>query len=414
MKSVAEQMEIIRANTVEILPAGELEKKLEKSIKSGKPLIIKQGFDPTAPDIHLGHTVGMRKLKQFSDLGHHVVIIVGDYTARIGDPSGRSATRPQLSEEAIDANAKTYLDQFFRILDPAHVEVRHNGEWLAKMAFADILRLAGKITLARILEREDFTKRWKAEAPISVHELFYPLMQAYDSVAIKADVELGGTEQKFNLLTGRQIQEAYGVEPQVALTLPLLEGTDGVQKMSKSIGNYIGVTESPKEMFGKIMSIPDRLIIPYFRLVSDYQAAQIAEIEKKIAAGENPVYFKKELGRTIVRMYYDTEAGDHAQKEFESIIVKGNLPASSEIPTFKYKASEPKMPLYQIITSSGIGFSGSQVRRLAESGGLYVDKERVTNLFDLYSTAKPYILQTGKRHFYRLVKENTESEDDET
>ncbi len=400
MKSVAEQMKIIRENTVEILPDGELEKKLEKSIKSGKPLVIKQGFDPTAPDIHLGHTVGMRKLKQFSDLGHHVVIIVGDYTARIGDPSGRSATRPQLSEADIDANAKTYLDQFFRILDPAHVEVRHNGEWLSKMAFSDILRLAGKITLARIMEREDFTKRWKAEAPISVHELFYPLMQAYDSVAIKADVELGGTEQKFNLLTGRQIQEAYGVEPQVALTLPLLEGTDGIQKMSKSLGNYIGVTDAPKDMFGKIMSIPDKLIIPYFRLASDYSTEQIAAIEQAIAGGENPVLYKKELGRTIVRMYYDAATGEHAQTEFENIFAQKGLP--DEIPVLSYSWNEPKIWLPKLLVHLQLMSGTGEVVRLIKQGGMSVDGEKLQDQSTELEVEREYLLKIGKRGFYKV------------
>lgn len=400
MKSVAEQMRIIRENTIEILPDGELEKKLEKSIKSGKPLVIKQGFDPTAPDIHLGHTVGMRKLKQFSDLGHHVVIIVGDYTARIGDPSGRSATRPQLSETEIDANAKTYLDQFFKILDPTHVEVRHNGEWLSKMAFSDILRLAGKITLARIMEREDFTKRWKAEAPISVHELFYPLMQAYDSVAIKADVELGGTEQKFNLLTGRQIQEAYGVEPQVALTLPLLEGTDGIQKMSKSLGNYIGVTESPKEMFGKIMSIPDKLIVPYFRLVTDHTGEQIAAIEKAISGGENPVLYKKELGRTIVRMYYDAEIGQHAQTEFENIFAQKGLP--DEIPELPYVWGEPKVWIPKLLVHLQLMSGTGEVVRLIKQGGLSVDGEKVQDQNTELEVEREYMLKIGKRGFYKV------------
>ncbi len=400
MKSVAEQMEIIRTNTVEILPEGELEKKLEKSLKSGKPLVIKQGFDPTAPDIHLGHTVGMRKLKQFSDLGHHVVIIVGDYTARIGDPSGRSATRPQLSGEEIDANAKTYLDQFFRILDPSHVEVRHNGEWLSKMAFSDILRLAGKITLARIMEREDFTKRWKAEAPISVHELFYPLMQAYDSVAIKADVELGGTEQKFNLLTGRQIQEAYGVEPQVALTLPLLEGTDGLQKMSKSLGNYIGVTEPPKEMFGKIMSIPDKLIVPYFRLVTDYSSDQVSAIERAISLGENPVSFKKELGRTIVRMYYDVEAAEQVQSEFETIFAQKGLP--NEIPILPYRWEQEKIWLPKLLVNLDILSGTGEAVRLIKQGGVSVDGEKVLDQSTELEVEREYLLKVGKRGFYKV------------
>lgn len=400
MLSVAEQMEIIRSNAVEILPEGELEKKLANSLKTGKPLVVKQGFDPTAPDIHLGHTVGMRKLKQFTDLGHKVVIIVGDYTARVGDPSGRSATRPQLSEEAIDANAKTYLDQFFRILDPAKVEVRHNGEWLSKMSFADILRLAGRITLARMMEREDFTKRWKAEAPISVHELLYPLMQAFDSVAIKADIELGGTDQKFNLLTGRQIQEAYGIEPQVALTMPLLEGTDGVQKMSKSLGNYIGVTDVPRDMFGKLMSIPDNLIIRYFRLASDLPGSQIDAIERAMAEGKNPVTYKKELGRTIVRMYYDAATAESAQSEFENIFAQKGLP--DEIPSLEYSWDQPKIWLPKLLVNLEILSGTGEAVRLIKQGGLSVDSEKVQDQNTELEVEREYLLKVGKRGFYKV------------
>lgn len=400
MKSVAEQMEIIRSNTVEILPDGELEKKLEKSIKTGKPLVIKQGFDPTAPDIHLGHTVGLRKLRQFADLGHHIIVIIGDYTAQVGDPSGRSATRPQLTKEQVEANAKTYLEQFYKVLPANMCEVRRNGEWFETMPFSDILRLAGKMTLARMLEREDFTKRWKAEAPISVHELLYPLMQAYDSVAIKADVELGATEQKFNLLTGRQIQEAYGVEPQVALTLPVLEGTDGIQRMSKSIGNYIGVSEPSKEIFGKVMSIPDRLIIQYFKLVTDYDAGQIAAIEQAMAAGENPVKFKKELGRTIVRMYYDAEAAEHAQTEFETIFSQKGLP--DEIPLMTYSWDQQKIWLPKLLVNLQIMTGTGEVVRLIKQGGLSIDGEKLLDQNCELDVEREYLLKVGKRGFYKV------------
>ena len=400
MLSVAEQMKILSRNTVEILPEGELEKKLARSIKSGKPLIVKQGFDPTAPDIHLGHTIGLRKLREFSELGHQVVVIVGDYTAQVGDPSGRSATRPQLTEEEVNANAGTYLEQFFKVLDKDKIQVRRNGEWFAEMPFSAILRLAGKMTLARMLERDDFSKRWHAEQPISIHELLYPLMQAYDSVAIKADVEIGATEQKFNLLTGRQIQELYGVEPQVALTLPVLEGTDGVQRMSKSIGNYIGVTEPPKEIFGKVMSIPDRLLESYFSLVTDYSAEQIEAITEAIKAGENPINFKKELGRAIVATYYDEAAAQTAQEEFERVFKKGGLP--DEIPVKEFTWAEEKAWLPKVMVAAGIQGSTGAARRMIKQGGVYLDGERVTDEQLEIEVEKEQLLRVGKRNFYRL------------
>lgn len=400
MLSVAEQMKILSRNTVEILPEGELEKKLAHSLKTGKPLTVKQGFDPTAPDIHLGHTIGLRKLKDFSDLGHQVVVIVGDYTAQVGDPSGRSATRPQLTKEEVDANSQTYLEQFFKVLDRDKVQVRRNGEWFADMPFSSILQLAGKMTLARMLERDDFTKRWQAEQPISIHELLYPLMQAYDSVAIKADVEIGATEQKFNLLTGRQIQELYGVEPQVALTLPVLEGIDGVQRMSKSIGNYVGVTEPPKEIFGKIMSIPDRLIVSYFSLVTTYAPERVAEIEKAIEGGENPVNYKKELGRAIVATYYDENAATQAQEEFERVFKAGGLP--DDIPECEFAWPEPKAWLPKLMTELEIQGSTGAARRMIKQGGVYLDGERVTDDSFEIEVEKEQLLRVGKRNFYRL------------
>ena len=401
MLPVDEQMEIIRENTVEILPEGELEKKLARAIASNTPLVIKQGFDPTAPDIHLGHTVGLRKLRQFAELGHQVVVIVGDYTALVGDPSGRSATRPQLTIEEVDANATTYLQQFGNVMAPHKFEVRRNGEWFAGMSLADILRLAGRMTLARMLEREDFTKRWKAEAPISIHELLYPLMQAYDSVAIKADVEIGGTDQKFNLLTGRQIQETYGAEPQVALTLPLLEGTDGVQKMSKSIGNYIGVSEPPREIFGKVMSIPDRLIVPYFQLVTNYTQAQIGKIDAAMKAGENPVSYKKELGRTIVGMYYDARAAEGAQGEFDRVVVDKGLP--DDIPAVVFTSSESNPWLPRVMAENNLTTSSGAAIRLIDAGAVYLDGKRVTNAKEAYITDHElHLLKFGKRSFRHI------------
>ncbi|PWB75376.1 tyrosine--tRNA ligase, partial [candidate division GN15 bacterium] len=283
------QWEIISRGAVDLLPEEEFKEKVKKSISENRPLRIKQGFDPTSPDIHLGHTVGIRKLKHFQDLGHQIVLIVGDYTGLIGDPSGRSATRPQLSYDEIMRNAETYEKQFFRILDRSKTEIRFNGEWFKKMEFAEVMRLAAQYTVARLLERDDFTIRFKAGLPISVHELMYPLMQAYDSVAIRADVEIGGTEQKFNLLAGRTIQEAYGVPPQCVLTLPLLTGLDGSNKMSKSLGNYIGIEETPKEIFGKTMSIPDNLIHEYYLLATEIPRSRLDEIRAILADGKtNP------------------------------------------------------------------------------------------------------------------------------
>jgi tyrosyl-tRNA synthetase len=401
MLPVAEQMEILSRNTVEILPDGELEKKLERAVKSSTPLIVKQGFDPTAPDIHLGHTVGLRKLRQFSELGHRVVVIIGDYTGQVGDPSGRSATRPQLTIEEVEKNAATYLEQFFKVLDRSKVEVRRNGEWFAKMTFADILRLAGKMTLARMLEREDFTKRWQQEQPISIHELLYPLMQAYDSVAIKADVEIGATEQKFNLLTGRQIQELYGVEPQVALTLPVLEGIDGVQRMSKSIGNYVGVAEPPREIFGKIMSIPDRLILSYLSMVTDCEQSRIDEIKRALEAGENPMQFKKELGRRIIAMYYDEPTAAEAEAEFERVFAEKGLP--DEIPEKTFEWDESRIWLPKALVASGIQPSSGAARRMIKQGGVYLDGERVTDENLEIDVEREYLVKMGKRKFYKMI-----------
>jgi tyrosyl-tRNA synthetase len=327
MKNVAEQMRVISSGTVEILPEGELEKKLARSIETGRPLRVKQGFDPTAPDIHLGHTVGLRKLRQFQELGHTIVLIVGDYTGMIGDPSGRSATRPRLTPEEVNANAQTYLEQFFKVLDKSQTEVRKNGEWFAKMPFSEVMYLASQITVSRMLERDDFDKRFKSEVPISIHEMFYPLMQAYDSVAIDADIEIGGTDQKFNLLTGRQIQEAYGKEPQVILTLPILVGTDGAQRMSKSLGNYIGVSEPPEQIFGKTMSIPDELIVPYFELATELSPDEVDKIRAELKSGSiNPMEHKKSLAETIVRMYHGVAAATVARENFERVFSKKKRP----------------------------------------------------------------------------------------
>jgi tyrosyl-tRNA synthetase len=402
MLGVQEQLISIRRGTVEILPEEELVTKLEESIRDKKPLRIKQGFDPTAPDIHLGHTVCLRKLRQFQDLGHQVVLIIGDYTGMVGDPSGRSETRPQLTPEEIDRNAQTYQEQFFKVVDKAKTEVHRNGEWFSRMNFQQLMRLAANFTVARMLERDDFSNRFKQQIPISIHELFYPLMQAYDSVMIKADVEIGATEQKFNLLTGRQIQELYGQRPQVILTMPVLVGTDGQQRMSKSLGNYIGVAESPKEIFGKIMSIPDEQIYNYFELVTDLGEEKLEEIKRQLGDGKtNPMALKKRLGKEIVRMYHGLDAAEQAQREFDNVFSKKELP--SEIPERLLEHDESEIWIGHYLVKSGCAVSTSEVRRLIKQGGLYLDNQRVDDENLKVTVQGDRLVKLGKRRFFRIV-----------
>jgi len=406
--SVDEQLRILSRNTVDILPEGELERKLKKSIDENRPLRVKQGFDPTAPDIHIGHTVGLRKLREFQELGHTVVVIVGDYTALVGDPSGKSATRPQLTASEVEENAKTYLEQFFSVVDKSQTEVRRNSEWFSKMIFSDILELCSKFTVARMLERDDFEKRYKSGTPISIHELLYPLMQAYDSVAIKSDIEIGGTDQTFNLLTGRQIQEIYGVEPQVALTLPLLEGLDGEQKMSKSLGNYIGVTEPASEIFGKVMSIPDSMILKYYRYAADSPDEELAQIEKELSDPKvNPMELKKRLGVKVASMYASSEEAKEARAEFERVFSRGEVP--DDMPEIRCSQSDfaEKGEIFwpKFMADQKISKSSGEARRLIKQGGFYIDNERKED----FSTAMPFTgehtLKVGKRNWYKLIIE---------
>ncbi len=407
------QWEIISRGAVDLLPEDEFKEKLRKSIAENRPLRVKQGFDPTSPDIHLGHTVGIRKLKHFQDLGHQIVLIVGDYTALIGDPSGRSATRPQLQYDAIMRNAETYEKQFFRILDRPKTEIRFNGEWFKKMEFAEVMRLAAQYTVARLLERDDFTIRFKAGLPISVHELLYPLMQAYDSVAIRADVEIGGTEQKFNLLAGRTIQEAYGVPPQCVLTLPLLTGLDGTNKMSKSLGNYIGIEESPKEIFGKTMSIPDSLIHEYFLLATETPRSRLEEIRAILADGKtNPMLLKKELGEMLVEMYHPKGSGQSAREEFERIFSQKQLPEdmlTQTIGDLRKLGVEGDHPLLVLVlTASKLTKSNGEGRRLIEGGGVSVDDGKITDPnyeLDLCPVAggKAVVIKAGKRRYLKIT-----------
>jgi len=397
---VEEQLKIISRGTVDLLPMDELMMKLERSYKTGKPLRIKQGFDPTAPDIHLGHTVGLRKLRQFQELGHQVVVIIGDYTGMVGDPSEKNSTRPRLTHEEVMANAKTYQEQFFKILDREKTEIRYNGEWFSRMSFAEIMNLASKFTVARMLERDDFARRYQNKQPISIHEFFYPLMQGYDSVMIQADIEIGATEQKFNLVIGRQIQKEYGQEAQIVLTLPVLEGIDGVQRMSKSVGNYIGIDEPPEEMFGKTMSIPDHLIYSYFELVTDVNLDRLAEIKKQLEDPSiNPMILKRELGRTLVRMYHGEEAARSAEKHFDLVHKKKEVP--EDIPVYKL-TSESKR-LIDIIVEAGLTGGKSEARRLIRQGGVKLDGETVSNELLEVSADGEKILKVGKRKFLKLI-----------
>ncbi len=370
------QLKVLLRGVEELLPLDEFRRKLERSIQERRPLRVKQGFDPTAPDIHLGHAVGLRKLREFQELGHQVVVIVGDYTGMVGDPSGRSKTRPQLTAADVERNATTYLDQFFRIVDRAKTEVHRNGEWFAPMRFLDVLHLASRSTVARMLERDDFAKRWQASQPISVHELLYPLMQGRDSVEIRSDVELGGTEQKFNLLVGRALQEDAGQEPQAILTLPILVGLDGVQRMSKSLGNYIGIAESPSEQFGKLMSIPDERLIHYWTLAAHAPSEEVVRIEAALAAGDNPMIWKKALGERVVALYHGAEAAQHAREAFEQQFSKRGRPLEAVLWTLP---AGPPIALRKLLVDVGLVKSGGEAKRKIEEGAVEVNEQPVSD-----------------------------------
>jgi len=394
---VREQLDVIRLGTEEIVPEEDLVKKLERFVATKKPLRVKMGFDPSAPDIHLGHAVGLRKLRALQSLGHWVVLIVGDYTGMVGDPSGRNATRPRLSQDQVRENAQTYLRQLFKIVDESRSEVRWNGEWFAKMEFTEVMNLAGRVTVARMLERDDFEKRFEAKHPISLHEFFYPLMQGYDSVAINADIELGGTEQKFNLLMGRDMQAFYGLEPQVALTLPILEGTDGVQRMSKSIGNYVGIDEPPREMFGKVMSIPDALLERWFALTTEVTPAELASIRQKLAEkAVNPRDLKVDLAKRIIAMYHSANAAREAEAEFNRMFRDGGAP--DDIPQFEMKDEGSGIALLSVLTDAKLAESRSDARRMVRQNAVRIDGERVEDEgLTLGSRGEPYTIQVGKR-----------------
>jgi len=396
-----EQMDLIKRGVVEIIPEDDLVRKIENSIKTGKPLKVKLGCDPTKPDLHLGHSVVLRKLRHFQELGHIAVLIIGDFTAMIGDPSGRSKTRPQLSFEETRINGQTYFEQAKKILLPERVEIRYNSEWLGKMTFEDVIRLASKYTVARMLERDDFNKRYKSGEPISIHELLYPLAQAMDSVAIEADVELGGTDQKFNLLVGRDIQREFGQEPQVIITMPLLVGTDGVEKMSKSLGNYIALNDPPSEMYGKTMSIPDELIYDYFLLTTDLPLEEIEKIKEQLQnPNVNPRDLKRRLAWELVRMYHGIEEANKAQEEFDKIFVRKEIP--DEIDEFVIDFKDGKIRVVELLVMTGLASSKSEAKRLIQLGGVSIDGVKINDIDAQVELEKPFVVKVGKRKFLRI------------
>ncbi len=381
----------------------ELAAKLQKSQKTGKPLRVKLGIDASGPDIHLGFAVPLRKLRQFQDAGHIAVLIIGDFTGCIGDPSGRSKTRPQLTDEQIQANMERYKEQVFRILDPEKCEFRYNSEWSKPMGGTDIIKLAAKYTVARLIEREDFKKRLAAGDPIHVHELLYPLFQGYDSVAVKADIELGGADQYWNLLVGRELQREFGQEPQVVLTMPLLIGLDGTQKMSKSYGNYVGITEPPREMFGKLMSIPDGLILNYLELCTDRPEPEIAAVKQQLTSGENPRNVKVELAKDVIAIYHTRAAADEAAAEFDRVFRDKQVP--DEIPEFKVPAAG--INIIDLAVTAGLLSSKTEARRKLIEGAFHLDNQRLTDAALLVKVDSPAVLKVGKRRFLRLIPANS-------
>jgi len=402
LMTVAEQMAIIKRGTVEILVEKELEEKLEKSLRSGVPLKIKAGFDPTAPDLHLGHTVLLQKMRQFQQLGHEVFFLIGDFTGMIGDPTGKSETRKALTREDVLRNAETYKQQVFKILDPHKTRVVFNSDWLAAMGATDMIALAAKYTVARMLERDDFGKRYANQMPISIHEFLYPLIQGYDSVAMKADVELGGTDQKFNLLVGRELQREWGQAPQSVITMPLLEGLDGVNKMSKSLNNYIGINDPADEIFGKIMSVSDHLMVRYYELLSDLSLTDLALLQTGLKDGSiHPMEAKKQLGREIVFRYHGEAEALAAEENFVSRFRDNQIP--DDMPELILPAKSSSVLLCKLLAAAGVVPSNSEGRRAIKGGGVKVDGEKITDENLELQCTGAYVLQVGKRRFVKIV-----------
>ena len=398
---INEQMDLIKRGASEIIQEEELVQKLQKSIKENKPLNIKLGCDPSRPDLHIGHSVVLRKLAQFQSLGHQAILIIGDFTGMIGDPTGRNATRPALTLEEARENGKSYFEQASRILDKEKTKIVYNSEWLSKMSFEDVIKLSSKYTVARMIERDDFTKRFKSGVAISIHEFLYPLAQAMDSVAIKSDVELGGTDQKFNLLVGRDIQREFEIDPQVIITMPLLVGTDGVEKMSKSYNNYIGITEPAKDIFGKALSISDDLIYTYFELATDVPNSKLQEIKKTLENPEtNPRNIKRELAKALVKMYHSQEAADQAEEEFDRIFIKKEIP--DDIPEFNFEAGEKEIGIVELIVKVKFASSKGEAKRLVSQGGVSINGDKIDDINKTIALDGEQILKVGKRKFIKI------------
>lgn len=394
--NIQKQMDLLSRGTLEILPHGGLEAKLRQAEKEGRTLRVKAGFDPTAPDLHLGHTVLLEKLRQFQQCGHQVVFLIGDFTGMIGDPTGKNETRPALTEEDVLANAETYKEQVFKVLDPEKTEIRFNSEWLGKMSAADLVRVAAKATVARMLERDDFEKRYKNGQSIAIHEFLYPLIQGYDSVALDADIELGGNDQKFNLLMGRQLQEASGKPAQVILTMPLLEGLDGVNKMSKSLNNYVGIQEPANEQFGKLMSVSDDLMLRYYELLTDVDLQQIRDM--------HPMEAKKQLACQIVERFHGSDAGTTARAAFEQVFSKNQLP--DDIPEATQAADGDALWVAKALTASGLTKSNGEACRMIQQGALSIDGEKITDKDYQLPAGTSYLIKLGKRRFLQLTVAN--------
>ena len=395
---VKEQLDIIVNNTVEVISADELERKLTKSIKTGTPLKIKLGADPSRPDLHLGHSVVLRKLREFQDLGHEAILIIGDFTAMIGDPSGKSKTRPQLTAEEARENGKSYFEQASKILDPEKTTICYNADWLGQMQFADVIRLSSHYTVARMLERDDFEKRYRSQTPISIHEFLYPLAQGMDSVHLKNDVELGGTDQKFNLLVGRDLQREYGIEPQVCITMPLLVGTDGSEKMSKSLGNAICFNDTPEDMYGRTLSIPDTLIEKYWNLLVPHHSGNGASIAERIAA--DPRETKRELAREVVAQYYSPEEASKAQEHFDRVIV--NKQAPDDLVTVEFE--EASMPLVELLMALKAFPSKNEARRMIQQGAVQAGDDKVADINAVIEFSEtPVVIRAGKRKFFKVA-----------
>ena len=396
--SIDKQWELISRGAEEIIPEKELKQKLEQSINKDTPLIVKLGCDPSRPDLHLGHGVVLRKLRHFQDLGHQAILVIGDFTAMIGDPSQRNKTRPQLTLEETKANAESYIEQAGQVLNIDSLKIVYNSTWLDAMRFSDVIRLSSHYTVARMLERDDFTKRYKAEIPISIHEFMYPLAQAMDSVELKADVELGGTDQKFNLLVGRDLQREYKQDPQVIITLPLLEGTDGIEKMSKSYGNDIGLTDTPEDMYGKSMSISDEMIEKYFILAADANTKTVSKVKKQLSdSSQNPRDIKRELARAIVQLYHGKNAAKEAEQYFDRVIVNKDAPDEMDQVELSIDTQ-----LIEVVTNEGLTSSKGEARRLIKQGAIRVDDKKITDESHILLKGKEVVIKVGKRRFVKI------------